>query len=280
MGVMMLDGDETEVSLLRMLLRPAGGEIAGVQIVDDDLRFDFEGVREVSKGMLEELEASRVLQISEMLALVGKSATSEGEDVFQMAPYSEHGRSIQRQWDGQRDVSSGATNELRRFVDDSGHGVIAALQNLAIVHQECVRDIAETGPRFLVVDGNGLFAKVRGGHDKSLDAGIGEKQMLERSIREVDTQPGDSRRNGRCDAIGRSGLREDDGTCRSLQQGFFSGGQLTERLCRGKITDHHGERLAIAMLPLSQPRDGGFAGCVDGKMEAADALDGEDVAAQ
>ena len=41
MGVMMLDGDETEVSLLRMLLRPAGGEIAGVQIVDDDLELNL-----------------------------------------------------------------------------------------------------------------------------------------------------------------------------------------------------------------------------------------------
>ena len=47
MGVMMLNRNEAEHALGGVSLCPAGREIAGMQVVRDNLRFDYEGVREV-----------------------------------------------------------------------------------------------------------------------------------------------------------------------------------------------------------------------------------------
>jgi len=47
------------------------------------------------------------------------------------------------------------------------------------VCEEGVGDGGEAEAGFLVVDGDGFLAEIRGGHDESLDARVCEKQMVQ-----------------------------------------------------------------------------------------------------
>ena len=91
---------------------------------------------------------------------------------------------------------AGAANELRSTVDDGGDRIVAALKNLAVVHQEGVCDCAQADAGFIVVNRDRLFAEVGGGHDEGLDARVGEEEMVRGRIGEKETEPGDARGNG------------------------------------------------------------------------------------
>jgi len=56
-------------------------------------------------------------------------------------------------------------------------------------------------------------------------------------------------------------------------------GDLTEGARGVEVADHDGERFSVTVLALAEAENGGFIGGVDGEVEAADAFDGEDLAA-
>jgi hypothetical protein len=138
----------------------------------------------VVEGLAKKIEAGEVFEVPEMLALIDETAAGEGEDIFEMTADGEERWSVKRQRYAERDESAGAANELRRSVDDGGDGVVAALEDFAVVQEEGVGDGAEAGAGFVVVDGDRLFAEVGGGHDESMDARIGEEEMVQGSVRE------------------------------------------------------------------------------------------------
>src|ERR1700761_6180621 len=96
-GVMVLYADHCETAPRRPLLRPAGGEITGVQVVDDGVRFDLKGMHQVSQRVFEELKAAEIFKIPEMLTLVGKAAAGQGEDVLEVTADGEQRGSFDRQ---------------------------------------------------------------------------------------------------------------------------------------------------------------------------------------
>ena len=65
-----------------------------MQIVDHSLRLDLEGVHQVRERLAEEIEAGEVFKIAEVLALVGKAAARESEDILQMPADGEQRRRI------------------------------------------------------------------------------------------------------------------------------------------------------------------------------------------
>ena len=93
--------------------------------------------------LAEEVEAGEVFQIAHVLALIGESAAGEGEDIFQVAADGEQRRGVEGQRHTERHIAAGAAQELRRTIDDGGDGIVAALQDFAIVHQKGVGDLAE-----------------------------------------------------------------------------------------------------------------------------------------
>jgi hypothetical protein len=146
-------------------------------------------MHEVIEGLAEEVEAGEVFEIAEVLALICEAATREGEDILEMATDGEERRGVKRKRDGERDEAAGAADELRSAVDDGGHGVIAALKDFAVVCEEGVGDGGEAGAGFLVVDGDGFLAEIRGGHDEGLDARVCEEQMVQGRVREKKAEP-------------------------------------------------------------------------------------------
>ncbi len=223
-GVMMLDGDEGQVAFRGPLFGPFGGEVAGVQVVDDGLGLDLEGAHEVVEGLAEEVEAGEVFKIAEVLALIGEAAAGEGEDIFEMAADGEERRGVERKRDGKRNKAAGAADELRSAVDDGGDGVVATLKDFAIVEEEGVGDGGKASAGFVVVDGDGLFAEVGGGHDEGLDARVCEEQMVQGRVGEKEAEPGNARGDGGSDGAGFAFADQDDGARWSGEESFFFAG--------------------------------------------------------
>jgi hypothetical protein len=95
-----------------------------------------------------------------VLALVGESATGQGEDTLEVTADGEQGWCVKREIAAERHEAAGTANELRGAIDDGHNGIVAALQNFAVVHQKCVGNVAQARTRFSVVDGYGFFAEV------------------------------------------------------------------------------------------------------------------------
>ena len=141
--VVMLHGDERQIVLGGPFLCPRRGQIAGMQIVHHGLRLDLEGVHQVLQRFAEEVEAGEVFEIAQVLALVSKSAASESEDIFQVPAHGEQRRRIEGQRHGKRHKPARAADQLRRAIDHGHHRIVAALQNLAVVHQEGIGNVPE-----------------------------------------------------------------------------------------------------------------------------------------
>ena len=92
MGMMMLDRDETETAFSSPLFGPFGGEVTGMQIVDDCLGLNFKCAHEMVEGLAKEIEAGEIFKIAEVLALIDEAAAREGEGVFEMASDGEQRR--------------------------------------------------------------------------------------------------------------------------------------------------------------------------------------------
>ena len=194
---MMLHGDERQAFARRPTLWPMMWTDSRDADRAPRLRGSISKVRiRCVERLAEELEAGEIFEIAQVLALVGKAAAREGKDILQMAADGQQRRRIERQRHGERHKAARAANQLRRAIDQRHHGVVAALQNFAVVHQECVGDVPEPREGFVVVDGDGLFAEVGAGHHQSLHARIGKEQMLQRRVRQKDAQPRNSRRDG------------------------------------------------------------------------------------
>jgi hypothetical protein len=161
-----------------------------MQIVDHGLGLDFEGAHQVVEGLAKKIEAGEVFEVAQMLALIDETAAGEGEDIFEMTADGEQRWRVKRQRNAERNESAGAANELRRSVDDGGDGVVAALEDFAVVHQEGVGDGAEAGAGFVVVDGDGLFAEVGGGHDEAWMRGRRRRGDGARARREKEPSQG------------------------------------------------------------------------------------------
>jgi len=173
-----------------------------VEIADDKLGFHLKGAHEMDERLLEESKASEVFEIAEVLALIGKATAGEGEDALQMASDGEKRRDVERELDAERDKTAGAADELRGSIDQGDYRIVAALKNLAVMHEKHVGDIAEARAGLMVIDGDGLFAQIGGGHDEGFHARIGNEQMLQRRVGQENAEPRNAGSDGWSDAVG------------------------------------------------------------------------------
>ena len=109
-----------------------------------------------------------------------------------------------------------------------------------------------------------------------------EQQVLQRRVGQHRAEPGEARRDagelarrrrGAC-AAARSAARRDSSSARSPAS------TSAQRAQRRDVGHHHGERLLLARLALAQPRDRRRVARIAGEMEAAQALDRDDLAAR
>ena len=282
-GVVVLDADEGQVAGAGVVLGPGGGEVLGMEVVGDGLGGELKGGLEVGEGVLEEFEGGALLEVAEVLALVGVGASGEGEDGLHLAADGEQRRRVEGQGDGKRDVAAGAADELGLAGDDGGDGVVSALEDFAIVEEEAVGDAVEAGAGFVVVDTDGLVGEVGAGHDEGGEAAVGKEQVVERRVGEEKAEPRDAGGDGWGDGIGcraagvSCAAEEDDGALDGGEDVDFLRAELAEGAGGCEVANHDGEGLAGAVLSLAEAVNGSLIGGVDGEVEAADAFDGEDL---
>src|SRR5579863_3829599 len=132
----MLHCNKRQTALSRPRLCPFSRHVARVEIVDNGLRLDFECAHQVIERLFEELDRTHIIEVAEVLALIGEPAASEREDVLEMSSDGEQRRHVEWQLHGKRNEAPGPANDLRRAINYGGYGIVAALQDFAIVHQE------------------------------------------------------------------------------------------------------------------------------------------------
>ncbi len=149
-----------------------------------------------------------------------------------------------------------------------------------VVHQEIVGNSAEALARWRVVGALGLGRAVAAGQDdRSMQPA--QRQVMQRRARQHEPE----RRDSRGDAGGhrivdvRPSGHDHDRRRGTLQQCFVGQGDEAIAAHDVQVARHQCERLALAMLALSQPRDRGLVGGVAGELEPAQALEGDDLPA-
>ena len=175
MRMMMLHGDCLQSSLFRPLASPRRRKVIRMQIVNNSLRFNLESPHQVIERLFEEFETSQVFQIAQVLALVGKPPPRQSKNILQMASDGQQRRSIKGQCHTHRHKSPRSSDQLRRTIHHGGYRVIAALQNLAVVHQEGIGNSAQPRPCLLVVNGNRLLAQIGRGHHQRSHASVSKE---------------------------------------------------------------------------------------------------------
>ena len=119
------------------------------------------------------------------------------------------------------------------------------------MHEEGVGDGPEAGAGLVVVDGDGFFAQVGGGHHQSLHARIGEEQVLQRGVGQKDAEPGNAGGDFRGDAVGRTGASENDGTGGVCSSASSSGVRSQRARAASRSRTMTASGFAVAMLALA-----------------------------
>ena len=79
--------------------------------------------------------------------------------------------------------SSRPPEQLRHAIHNGHHGIVATLEDLAVVHEEGIGDGSEANRGSTVIDGDGLFAQgLALGHHERFHARVREEQVLKRRI--------------------------------------------------------------------------------------------------
>ena len=127
-----------------------------------------------------------------------------------------------RQVDRQRHVAPGAPDHLGLPVQHCRHRVVAAVVDLAVVHQEVIGDPFQLHHGLVVVDDQRVVADVGAGGDQDLQA-VFEEQVVQRRIGQHHAQGADSRGDLRWQVILPFPVQDHDRVGRSLQEGGLFG---------------------------------------------------------
>ena len=175
-------------------------------------------------------------------------------------------------------------------------GVVGAEADGAVVGEDEVGDAAEGFLGFLVGVADGGAGGVAAGHDEEFwhlfveAVRVAEEEHVEGGVGEEEAEGcgvggdggGDGARGAGFGARGEGGFlfEEEDGFLVAGEEGslgvFFDDGDLFDG---GKIAGHEGEGFCWAVFARAEAFDGRFVGGVAGEVEAADAFEGEDLAA-
>ena len=271
--VVVLDGDA--LAGREPLQGVLGGQVLGVEVVDDDFRLQGEEPREVGEPVREGAVGREVLEVAVVGRHVGAPAAREGERVLELGAHGEQRhRRRDRQRQGLGRVPAGAAHDGLAPGDHARDGIVVAGPDLPVVGEEPVREAAQPREGIRVVRGQRLVREVPGGEDERPAHGL-EQQVVERRVGQEDAQAPVPGRDGR----GQRGLavpprlEQDDRAGRTLEEPALQRADAAQRPGGGEVPDHDRERLGPAALAVAQAADRGVVGRVAGKVVAAEALD-------
>ncbi len=216
--------------------------------------------------------------------------------VLEVAADRQHRGPRRGEPDCARRVATRAPDELQATVDiameRAHHAVVATDDDVAVVHQEGVGDTRQPRTGLIVARHQRLAARIRAGHHQyqrlrsTLPArirrpsgGLEEQQVVQWRVRQHDAEPGQARRDSGQHRV-HTGLlaQKDDRPLGRGQHRPFGGRGMHEPLGRSRVGHHHRQRLFLARLALTQPRDRRRIARVAGQVETAQPLDGDDLA--
>jgi len=162
------------------------------------------------------------------------------------------------------------------------------------VHQIRIGDTVQSRQRLVVVAHDGFAAGVGAGHDQSQSLRDGEpvgagrppcrfveENELDRRARQHGAEFAQARRDARQRTVAAFAfLQQHHRPLARFEQGALGFVHFGVLRHRRRIREHHGEGLLLAVLAFAQARDGFGIACIAGEVIAAEALDGNDLAAQ
>jgi hypothetical protein len=179
-------------------------------------------------------------------------------------------------------------------VDGADDTVVDAGDDFAVVHEIRIGDALQSRQRLAVVAHDGLAAGVGAGHDQSQSLRHGEpirscrasgrfveEQELDRRARQHRAEFGETRRDAGQRGVAALALPQQHhrplARFEQCALGLAHPGVVRDGR---RIREHHGEGLLLAVLALAQARHGFGVGRIADEMVAAEALDGDDLAAR
>src|SRR5438270_10665667 len=115
-------------------------------------------------GLFKELVTRRIFQIADVLAQEGMLPFNETDAIFKFGAHGEDSWKILLQKYGHGDKSARASQLPQRAADHTRYRIVAAQQDVPVMHQEMVSQGAKPLHRFLIIDGNRFLTKIPAGH--------------------------------------------------------------------------------------------------------------------
>src|SRR2546421_11134589 len=119
-----------------------------MQIVSDNLGPDFQNAFQMSNDFFEEAVACRIFQITNVLAQEGMLPFNETDAIFQFGAHGEYSWKILLQKYGHGDKSARASQLPQRTADHTRYRIVAAEEDVPVMHQEMVSQGAKPLHRF------------------------------------------------------------------------------------------------------------------------------------
>ncbi len=258
-GVVVLDPDRGDSLAAGALLRVAGGEVVGVEVVDEEARREAEESLQSRHRLLERAEDLEVLEVADVGPERGLVPRRQAEGVLEVRPAGQH-----RHRDGVREAhrrgheAAGPAHHERATQDDPGHRVVGPRLDLPVVDEEQVGDAGEAGQRVVVPVGDGLVGEVPRGQDQRAP-GRGGEEVVERGVGEEEPHRGAVGGDLRRQARRLPAPHQHHRPLRGGEEVPLGGGEVGEPLRRAQVGHQDRERLLLAPLPLPQacaPRRG------------------------
>src|SRR5271157_1436851 len=117
---------------------PAGRKVIRMQIVSNGQGGDLQNALQVFDGLFEEAVAFCVLEVPDMLREKGMAALGQADGVLQFAADGEYRWHILAQKNWHWNKSARAAQLPRTPAGDSGHGIVTAQQDIAVVDEKAV----------------------------------------------------------------------------------------------------------------------------------------------
>ena len=170
-------------------------EVLRVKVVRDHLGRDAGEALHARHGLFEGRAGLRRLEVSDVRAQEGALAHAQAEAVLEVrAARQDRPHEGRGQPDRARHEAAGAAQQERRSRHDARHRVVAAIRDLAVVHQQAIGDAAQPGAGLVVGAGHRLVGAVAGGEHQRAPRFFRE-QLVERGVGQQQPQLGQAGRH-------------------------------------------------------------------------------------
>src|SRR5450631_1418066 len=142
----------------------------------------------MTDGIFEKPITLCILQITNVLAEEGVFPPGQADRVLQLTADGKDRRLLIFQKYRNRNKPPRAPQMANSSFCGAHDGIITAQEDVAVVHQEEIRQGVESLQSLLIVNGDRLFAEVAAGHDQSAELTLIQQQVMQRGVRQKDPE--------------------------------------------------------------------------------------------